>query len=59
MDEAFKTEEERFWRLWPVKPLECNVRTNCKKGLERAVDWRDVCVLLSHQQAVAAAGFGP
>jgi len=53
-----KTEEEPVWRLWPVRPIGCNVPTNCKRALECAVDWCDVCVLLSHQQAVAAAVFG-
>jgi hypothetical protein len=41
-----KTEEEPFWRLWPVRPLECNVPADCKRGLECAVCV--VCVLLSY-----------
>jgi hypothetical protein len=53
-----KTEEKPFWRLWPVRPLECNVPKNCERSLECALDWCDVYVLLSHQQAVAAAVFG-
>ena len=53
-----KTEEEPFWRLWPVIPLECNVPTNCKRSLECAADRCEVCVLLSHQQAATAAVFG-
>jgi len=42
-----KTEEEPFWRWWPVRPLGCNVPTNCKRSLECAVDWCDVCLTFS------------
>lgn len=51
-----KPEEEPFWRLWPVRSLECNVPTDCERNLGSAGD-RCVCALLSHQQAVAATDF--
>jgi hypothetical protein len=43
----FRFKEESFWRLWPVRPLECNVPTNCKRGVERAVDRWEVCLTFS------------